>query len=132
MHLRFLQLQLRSLEKVDTAEGFAPTPELEIDGRRLFGWEEAVEHEIALAPFAVDAATGPTNHRVVIPGGQDVEPVTDAAGTALGRVVRTRWPLAADGACRVDPARGVRAALHRGRELGRARPATRTKPFGPR
>ena len=95
MHLRFLQLQLRSLEKVDAAEGFAPTPELEIDGRRLFGWEEAVAHEIALAPFAVDAANGPTNHRVVIPGGQDVEPVTDAAGTALGRVVRTRWPLLA-------------------------------------
>ena len=61
-------------------------------GVRVLSWDEAVEHEIALP--AVPLAE-PTDGLHTIPGGEDIEPLVAADGTAIGRVVRRREPLAA-------------------------------------
>ena len=44
VHLRFLQLQQRRTERFE-GEGFVDGPELRIDGRRWFAWDEAIEIE---------------------------------------------------------------------------------------
>jgi hypothetical protein len=68
VHLRFLQLQARTVEP--------PSPD-------LLSWDEAVAHEITLP------AARSLDQPVSIFGGEDVELVDG------GRIVRRRWPLAA-------------------------------------
>ena len=90
MHLRFLQLQLRTVEPA-------------IDATQLRSWEEAVEQEVVLPPTRLSDL--PTTHPVTIPGGQDTEPLDRTAGDHSADIVRTRWPLAAEvllGATRLD------------------------------
>ncbi len=65
---------------------------LEVDGHRVLTWDEAVEREITLPEFALD---GPVRVPAAVPGGEDVEPVTDAGGGLVGRIVRRRWALTA-------------------------------------
>ncbi|MGH8964462.1 MAG: hypothetical protein ACRDXB_03915, partial [Actinomycetes bacterium] len=62
----------------------------------LLSWDEAVEREVTLPAYSL-GLEGPDQRMddVEIPGGEDVEPITDTDGTTLGRVVRRRWPLAA-------------------------------------
>jgi hypothetical protein len=66
VHLRFLQLQARTVEP--------PSPD-------LLSWDEAVEHEITWPPVLT------LDHPVAIFGGEAVELVEH------GRIVRQRWPL---------------------------------------
>src|SRR5690349_6321998 len=72
VHLRFLQLQARTVEP--------PSPD-------LLSWDEAVAHEITLP------AARSLDQPVSIFGGEDVE-LFDGDGVA-GRIIRRRWPLAA-------------------------------------
>src|SRR5689334_19368811 len=72
VHLRFLQLQARTVEP--------PSPD-------LLSWDEAVAHEITLP------AARSLDQPVTIFGGEDVE-LFDVDGVT-GRIVRRRWPLAA-------------------------------------
>jgi hypothetical protein len=89
VHLRFLQLQLR-----EVAEAPPGQPSR---------WEEAVEREVTLPPFSVSGPIVPATFAVTVTGGQDLESTTENGGSAPGRVVRTRWPLAA--AVRVEMTR---------------------------
>ena len=92
-HLRFLQLQVRSVEQ--WADGdFVPVAELVVDGLSVLSWEEAAECEVALSEY--DVGGPPVVTAVQIPGGEDVEPVVDAGGAVVGRIVRRRFPLQAD------------------------------------
>ena len=60
VHLRCLQLQVRSVEE-RVGEGHRPVEELVVDGRSLLSWDEAVECEAALPAYDLTgAATGPT------------------------------------------------------------------------
>ncbi|WP_429593946.1 hypothetical protein [Arthrobacter crystallopoietes] len=111
VHLRFLQLQARTVEE-KTAEGkfddggFRPVEELTVGATRWLSWDEAVEQEVTLGPFALADLTGPQDGEVAaaplkvelvlpveVPGGQDIETLTDAAGRVAGRLVRSRRPL---------------------------------------
>ncbi|HXH77579.1 hypothetical protein [Nocardioides sp.] len=92
-HLRFLQLQVRSVERCADGD-FVPVTEMVVDGLSVLSWEEAVECEVALSPYDLDSR--PVRMAVEIPGGEEVEPVVNASGAEVGRIVRRRLPLQAD------------------------------------
>jgi len=93
VRLRFLQLQVRAVERVE-GDGHVPVEELMVDGSTWLSWDEAVEQEVALDPLALEVGN-PVETTVETPGGAEVEPLTDASGVVVGRVVRRRWPLVA-------------------------------------
>ncbi len=99
-HLRFLQLQVRSVEQA-VAGDYVPVSEMVVDGLTVLSWEEAVECEVELAPFGV--AGPPLVTAVEVPGGEEVEPVVDAAGVTVGRIRRRRFPLRADVSVAAEP-----------------------------
>ena len=92
IHLRFLQVQVREVQERGEDGGHTPVGALTVDGTQALSWDEAVECEIALPARAL---TRPYDRLHTVPGGEDVEPLTDAAGTPVGRIVRRREPLAA-------------------------------------
>ncbi|MEU8737499.1 hypothetical protein [Streptomyces halstedii] len=53
-------------------------------------WDEAVEHEITLPATGLAA---PTDTLRQVAGGEESEPLTDARGSVVGRIVRRRQPL---------------------------------------
>ena len=117
VHLRFLQLQVRSVERL-VGEEHAGVDELVVDGRSLLSWDEAVECEIEIPTYAVSGALAgaaqPTVRTVVdVPGGDDVEPVVDATGTTVGRIVRRRSPLRAAVNIEAQPTEGPEEGLVR-------------------
>ncbi|MDX6302514.1 MAG: hypothetical protein QOF53_3728, partial [Nocardioidaceae bacterium] len=97
VHLRFLQLQTRSVQQLVDG-GYQPVEELLVDGLSVLSWQEATECEIGLPPYALDdafpgASTEQIEHRVQVAGGEEVEAVLDGDGTPVGRLVRRRAPL---------------------------------------
>jgi hypothetical protein len=95
IHLRFLQLQVRTVEQYDDQQGFAPVEELVAGEQRWLGWDEAVEQHVVLSWGAAELRHG-ASMEVTVAAGEDVEEVTATPSGALaGRVVRRRWPLQA-------------------------------------
>lgn len=94
IHLRFLQLQRRGVERADPAGGYTPTPVLSAAGRTWLAWDEAAERELELGPTALTPGSD-REHRVEVAGGDDVEVLRDPHGRAVGRLVRRRQPLSA-------------------------------------
>lgn len=90
VHLRFLQLQVRAVERVDDSSptGFVSVEELVSDKTTWVSWEEAVEHEIVLGPFSL--ASLPSAVPVRVDGGEQEERLNDGHGTPVGRIVRSR------------------------------------------
>ena len=82
--VRFLQVQRRSVERLDPATGrFVAVKQLDVNGAPLLAWDEAVEHELE---FSV---RGDGERVFRIEGGEDVELV----GANNGRIVRRRAEL---------------------------------------
>ncbi|MCU1548050.1 MAG: hypothetical protein JWO29_1001 [Arthrobacter sp.] len=106
VNLRFLQLQSRTVETADAAGSFSPVDELTVGAARWLSWDEAVEQDIALGPFAVAQLGGPGGQTAVlpveVPAGVEVEDLRDAAGQSAGRLVRRRQAL--HGEVRLDAA----------------------------
>lgn len=86
--VRFLQLQRRQVLDRDGT----PRAELAVGGRSWLSWDEAVTREIVVGP----AAPGNCVRALSVSGGTDTEEITDAAGQAVGALVRTRRPLAGE------------------------------------
>jgi hypothetical protein len=110
VRLRFLQLQVRSVERLE-GENHLPVEELVVDGRSVLSWDEAVECEIPLPAYAVAAAFAgggqPTVRTTVdVPGGEEIEPVVDSTGTTVGRIARRRFPLCAAVVVGAEPDEG--------------------------
>ncbi len=125
IHLRFLQLQSRSAEEMDDGGGFTPVDELTVGAARWLSWDEAVEREVALGPFAVAALGGQeTVLPVEIPGGEEVEEVRDASGQLAGRLVRRRRPLHGEVRLEAAAAGGALARLRVGAVNTAAAPAS--------
>jgi hypothetical protein len=86
IHLRFLQLQAREVQRLEPDGSYVDVGSLVVAGEALLSWDEAVEREIALPAFALrDGA----DVSIEVPGGRDVESVPG------GRIVRRREPLTA-------------------------------------
>ena len=92
IHLRFLQLQVREVQRLDPDGSYAAVRELIVAGTSVLSWDEAVEHEIAVGDFVPGEAW---DVPVEVPGGAAVEPIVDPGGATVGRIVRRRWPLTA-------------------------------------
>ncbi|WP_203990535.1 hypothetical protein [Virgisporangium aurantiacum] len=103
VHLRFLQLQRRSVERAGPAGGFTPVPDLTVAGRTWLAWDEAAEREVVLGP---DVPAADREHRVEVAGGDDVEILRDPDGRPVGRLVRRRRPLTASVTVSARPAGG--------------------------
>jgi hypothetical protein len=102
VHLRFLQLQQRAVERRDGPDTYTPVPELTVAGRTYLRWDEAVERELTLGPYDLAAGTV-REDPVEVAGGADVEPL----GGLAGRLVRRREPLTALVSLAVDAAGAV-------------------------
>ncbi len=91
--LRFLRIQGRTVEALEDGE-YRPVESLTVDNRIITDWQEAVEEEIDLAevPLA-DLIATPRDIPLVFPASTSTEPITDAGGTVVGRMVRETWPL---------------------------------------
>jgi hypothetical protein len=97
--LRFLQLQTRSVEEL-TDGVYRPVRELVVDGRSILSWDEAFECEVELPSYDVTAAlataTPPTlSTDAEIPATEEIEPVVNATGVPVGRIIRRRQRLRA-------------------------------------
>ncbi|WP_328535372.1 hypothetical protein [Streptomyces sp. NBC_00344] len=90
VHLRFLQLQVREVQRRNADGGHTATDGLSVDGVSVLSWDEAVEREIVLPAVSLEE---PADELRTVPGGEDVEALTDASGAAVGRIVRRREPL---------------------------------------
>ncbi|MGI8879887.1 MAG: hypothetical protein ACR2KJ_05105 [Jatrophihabitans sp.] len=95
VHLRFLQLQMRDVQRRD-GEAFRSVLELPIDGQLVYSWDEAVERELVVGPHSLDSLRAGVHEQVEVAGGEDVSDAVDRDG----RIVRRRWPLRAEIAVR--------------------------------
>ncbi|GIG56280.1 hypothetical protein Lfu02_06520 [Longispora fulva] len=95
LRVRFLQLQARTVERRDPA-GYVPVESLPVDGRDVLTWEEAVDRQCDAALSVHDLLDEERVIRFDVPEGRDVEPVLDATGAEVGRLVRRRWPVRLD------------------------------------
>ena len=92
LHVRFLQLQVREVQRLEPDGSHVPVAGLDVAGSSVLSWDEAVEREITLPALPV---TGTAQFRVAVPGGEEVEPIAAPGGEPMGRIVRRRWPLTA-------------------------------------
>ncbi|MFJ8851855.1 hypothetical protein [Streptomyces sp. NPDC102437] len=91
VHLRFLQLQVREVRGTGEDGVDVPVGQLVVDGVPVMSWDEAVEREVVLPALPLGEPADAVHE---VPGGEDTEPVTDARGAVVGRIVRRRLPLA--------------------------------------
>ncbi|MEL5954328.1 hypothetical protein AADR41_06030 [Streptomyces sp. CLV115] len=90
VHLRFLQLQVREVRSTGEDGVDTPVERLVVDGESVMSWDEAVEREVVLPAQPLGEAADAVHE---IPGGEDTEPLADARGVSVGRIVRRRLPL---------------------------------------
>lgn len=109
VHLRFLQLQTRGVERATKDPGqFEPVEELTVGERSWLQWDEALEHEIELEPFLLgELMEQASDVPVGVCGDELIEPLTDDDGRQLGRLVRRSWPLYAVVSVHATPVDGL-------------------------
>ncbi|MFD3482792.1 hypothetical protein [Streptomyces sp. NPDC058665] len=95
VRLRFLQLQVREVRRLDEDGGYTPVAGLDVAGVSVLSWDEAVECELDLGTVPLTGDGGSTDETCTVPGGEETEPLTDERGVTVGRVVRRREPLTA-------------------------------------
>ncbi|MET1001077.1 MAG: hypothetical protein ABWZ15_04640 [Acidimicrobiia bacterium] len=102
VRIRCLQVQRRSVEAAGpTAGEWVPVDAISVDGVQVVAWDEAVEREIDVGGIPlIPPAAAHRELRVALRDGREVEELHDAAGVAVGRVVRVREPV--DGLVRVE------------------------------
>jgi hypothetical protein len=104
VRLRFLHLTARLVEERTGADpetsdetAFVPVKSLEIDGRRFYSWEEAVEREVIVPPAMIDEMVRrPQQHAIAFARNETREALFESSGRFAGRLVRTHQAL--DGA----------------------------------
>jgi hypothetical protein len=83
------------VERLDPADPnrYVPAGELLLDDHLLLSWDEAFDHELSWQASTFDELADGVRQTVTVPGAEEVELLTAADGTVVGRVVRRRWPL---------------------------------------
>ena len=97
LHVRIRCLQVRQRLVDRTSDGgtsFFAVDSLDYESSdqtagTIVSWDEAVEHEIDLAPVALLSSAGePTRHDFVLPGNEEVELLRNQQAGIVGRVIR--------------------------------------------
>jgi len=96
VRVRFLKLVARSVRKLtrpgqSTLGGasFESVPTLEVDGKMFAGWDEAIECEVNVPAYNLDAlAAEPLNWEFAFPAKEETEHLRDVSGQLVGLIVR--------------------------------------------
>ncbi len=104
IHLRFLHLQHRGIEKRCADDSFTAIERLDVGGTTWIGWDEAVACDVELGPFEL----GPdqTLDRLLdvdVDANEQIELLPDSSGEIAGRVIRRREALTAQVAISIEP-----------------------------
>ncbi|MEO7119427.1 MAG: hypothetical protein ABIZ34_10695, partial [Candidatus Limnocylindrales bacterium] len=86
----------RTVDSVNAAAsgGFSSASSLEVATETVVPWDEAIEGQVDEQGLPIAELLG--SERVVpfsLEGAREIEDVTGPDGEAIGRVVRTRWPI---------------------------------------
>ncbi|HYB94006.1 MAG TPA: hypothetical protein VEC39_03475 [Vicinamibacterales bacterium] len=103
IRVRGLHVQQRCIDRaIDDGRAWEAVPSLEVEGRQLIEWDEAVVVESTIGPITLDMPA--TRYQAwPIDGFVGEEPVMDRLGRAAARVVRRRQPITA--AIRIETTR---------------------------
>jgi hypothetical protein len=93
--LRFLQLQRRSVRRRGADGELVEVDELEVGGEPHLTFDEAVPQEFDLVVELSELAGREHVELIAVAGGEETEPLGDAADDGVACVVRTRWPVTA-------------------------------------
>lgn len=95
IHVRYLQLQRRTIEEAVGEHGVAwrPAERLTIDGNELFAWDEGVVRTVTQDPLRLQDLSTARSFEYKLPGGEDFVVVRGVDGAARARIVRERQPL---------------------------------------
>ncbi|HWD08095.1 MAG TPA: hypothetical protein VHA57_03265 [Actinomycetota bacterium] len=94
LHLRFLQVQVKAVQRALPGDAYEGVETLWVDGVEHITFEEAVEAQRELRLPIDDLLAGEIRVTVAVDGAtEEPEPIVDANGAVAGRVVRTRQPL---------------------------------------
>ncbi|MEV0414074.1 hypothetical protein AB0I68_25490 [Streptomyces sp. NPDC050448] len=88
VELRFLHAQRRTVEEARADGSFAAVPELHLPDRVLVPWDEGTEERVEMTVPVAELEEGEVTLPFVRPAREETEPVLDAAGREVGRLVR--------------------------------------------
>ncbi|WP_055595278.1 hypothetical protein [Streptomyces hirsutus] len=100
VEVRFLHAQRRTVQRVLPDGGFETVRELPLKDRVLVPWDEGREERVRLAVDADELARTGAVVPFTRPAAEETEPVRDATGAVVGRLVRRREEL--DGVLRLS------------------------------
>ncbi|MFD8413572.1 hypothetical protein ACFV2Q_17675 [Streptomyces sp. NPDC059650] len=88
VELRFLHAQRRTVEEARADGSFAAVPELHLPDRVLVPWDEGREERVEMSVRVADLEAGEVSLPFTRPAREETEPVLDADGRPVGRLVR--------------------------------------------
>ncbi|MEH0548592.1 hypothetical protein QA802_37680 [Streptomyces sp. B21-105] len=88
VEVRFLHARRRTVQRTRPDGGFDTVPELRLDDRVLMPWDEGSEERVEVVAPVDDLLGDGVTHPFSRPAREDAEPVLDAAGRTVGRLVR--------------------------------------------
>jgi hypothetical protein len=102
VRVRFLQVQDRVVQSAVDG-GFAEVDGLRAGDASWVPWQEAVDRELAAPDLSTAELLAGRTVPLGVPGGEDGEPLSGPDGAVVGRLVRTRQPLAAELTLAAEP-----------------------------
>ncbi|MEV2214217.1 hypothetical protein AB0H86_22690 [Streptomyces sp. NPDC050997] len=88
VEVRFLHARRRTVQRALPDGGFETVPELRLDDRVLVPWDEGGEERVEVVASVDELLGDGVTHHFRRPAREDTEPVLDAAGRTVGRLVR--------------------------------------------
>ncbi|MFK0255192.1 hypothetical protein [Streptomyces sp. NPDC090445] len=88
VELRFLHARRRTVEEARADGAFAAVPGLHLPDRVLVPWDEGCEERVGMSVRVADLEAGEVSLPFTRPAREETEPVLDADGRQVGRLVR--------------------------------------------
>ncbi|MGW6789949.1 hypothetical protein [Streptomyces chartreusis] len=88
VEVRFLHARRRTVQRALPDGGFETVPELHLDDRVLVPWDEGAEERVELVAPVAELTGDGVEFPFRKPAVEDIEPVLDATGRTVGRLVR--------------------------------------------
>ena len=88
VEVRFLRARRRTVQRARPDGSFETVPELRLDDRVLVPWDEGDEERVEVVASVDELIGDGVTHDFRRPAREDTEPVLDASGETIGRLVR--------------------------------------------